>query len=229
MEPHLESSMRHHFDLVCNQLNSTQTQLKSAQNQLHETQKQLHETQTELHKTQAQSNETKIQLTLTQMKIMRLEEKVDTNATKKIIWTVNEYSKLLKEAVIKKDFKISSHIFYTERQYGYKLKLTFYAPRGYVAHCKTYLIGLTIMQGEYDPILPWPFTHKVTVTLIDQDEDPRNRKHIVGFFNPGTQAGVCSRPLGKENSERCFSISAKRLEERRFVVDDTLFFQVEFV
>lgn len=25
-----------------------------------------------------------------------------------------------------------------------------------------------IMRGEYDALLEWPFTHKVTITLMDQ-------------------------------------------------------------
>ena len=29
-------------------------------------------------------------------------------------------------------------------------------------------IFMEIQPGEYDALLPWPFSHKVTVTLLDQ-------------------------------------------------------------
>ena len=203
MEPHLESSMRHHIDSVCDQL-------KNTQNQLHETQKQLHET--------------KSQLNDTQMMIKKLEEKVGTN---KYIWKVNEYSKMLAEKVK------TSYIFYTEFQYGYKLKLTFNAPfRGFFASDR-HVIALTIMKGEYDGILPWPFNKTVKVTLIDQEEDPLKREHIGWCVDSGTNAyplakRVCSRPQSKENPEHyIMCIATKTLKERRYLVDDTLFFQVE--
>ena len=40
---------------------------------------------------------------------------------------------------------------------------------------------LTLMRGEYDALLPWPFKQKVTLMLLSQDEKEQN---IVQQFLP---------------------------------------------
>ncbi|KAH3891905.1 hypothetical protein DPMN_016015 [Dreissena polymorpha] len=39
-------------------------------------------------------------------------------------------------------------------------------------------IFVCICKGEYDPLLLWPFRHRVTFTLIDQCQDPDARRNI---------------------------------------------------
>lgn len=40
---------------------------------------------------------------------------------------------------------------------------------------------LTVMKGDFDPILQWPFRHKVTMSLIDQES---NHNHLTHWFMP---------------------------------------------
>lgn len=73
MESHLETSLRHHLDLICKQLANTKAQLKGTQDELHETKNQLDKTKTQLHSTQEQ------------MRIKKLEGDFDTSM---FLWKV---------------------------------------------------------------------------------------------------------------------------------------------
>ena len=86
------------------------------------------------------------------------------------------------------------------------------------------------MKGEYDAILPWPFKRKVKFILIDQQEDPDQRKnHTFELFEKNHSS--FARPLKEENEGLGWSqfISHENLNSRRFIVDDTLFLQVEII
>ena len=74
--------------------------------------------------------------------------------------------------------KIESDPFYTGL-YGYKLKV-FARPYflEYPPNDLQLLIGIVLMEGEYDDILPWPFSRKITLTIIDQNEDLKKGKTI---------------------------------------------------
>lgn len=144
----------------------------------------------------------------------------------------------------------SSVPFYTGR-YGYKLRLLLQEiqpvdiPFGNLLHYsdrfadlpsfyfKRYKVSLVIMKGEYDAILPWPFDNIVTVTLIDQRENRLTRQNLVERVDPLTSGAVeriqrvFSRPQTEENQKFfVMEILHKTMLERRYVVDDTLFFQV---
>ena len=94
----------------------------------------------------------------------------------------------------------------------------------------TLSIYVTIMKGEYDAILPWPFRKKVTFTLIDQQEDPNDRENINMTLsaNPKTKVSI-AKPVTEENYGRGFPqfVSQIKLQERRYIVDDTIFIQVQ--
>jgi len=38
---------------------------------------------------------------------------------------------------------------------------------------------MEIQPGEYDALLPWPFSHKVTVALLDQST---NTKEVLSLY-----------------------------------------------
>ena len=84
------------------------------------------------------------------------------------------------------------------------------------------------MKGAYDAILPCPIHGKVKFTLIDQQEDPDQREnYALEFFKQNLPN--FARPLNDENQGYGWPtfVSHEKLNSRRFIVDDTLFFQVE--
>ena len=61
---------------------------------------------------------------------------------------------------------MQSQAFYTS-QYGYKLQLKAYLnghDQGKGTHLALFFV---IMKGDYDPLLQWPFPHKITLYLLD--------------------------------------------------------------
>ena len=85
------------------------------------------------------------------------------------------------------------------------------------------------MKGEYDAVLAWPFSKKVRLTLIDQQDGGDKRENVCHLINPETGPANFCRPKEKENEGWGYShyISHEQLKSRKYIGDDTLFLQVE--
>ena len=145
------------------------------------------------------------------------------------VWKIINFSEILREAKTGNKKSVDGVPFYTET-FGYKLKVRIY-PNGYGTGNNAHLmVFIILMKGEYDAILPWPFKRKVTYTLIDQQDDPVERENVIGQINNGISPNVWKRPIhGEECPGKGIArfISHEKLFSRRYVVDDTLFLQVE--
>ena len=200
MESHLQSATRIHLDLAC----------------------------VKLHDTEATLNETKVELKKTAELLKETREKVDTRL---FIWKIDGFNEILRQAKAGETQTIISDSFYTENRtesYGYKLKVEMH-PNGYKSGKNTHLsVFIVVMKGEYDAILPWPFKKKVKFTLIDQQEDPDKRENLTGELTAFNQPHFL-RPVGKDNLGWGYTqfISHNKLNSRRYIVDNTLFLQVE--
>ena len=84
------------------------------------------------------------------------------------------------------------------------------------------------MKGEYDATLTWPFDKNFTFTLIDQQENEHNRENIVESTTLDPKESSFARPVQEENLGWGFRefVSHEKLHKRRYIVDDTIFFQV---
>ena len=51
-------------------------------------------------------------------------------------------------------------------------------------------IIFVLMKGEYDPLLKWPFDYKVSMILVDQNQ----QKHRVQTFKPTPESSSFQRP-----------------------------------
>ena len=89
---------------------------------------------------------------------------------------------------------------------------------------------LLLFQGEYDDLLEWPFTARVTLTLIDQSPA---RRHHSETFRPDPQSSSFHKPETPTNiaSGSPRFISHTKLLEigqdgQTFVKNDTVYFRV---
>uniref|UniRef100_A0A914WZY5 Uncharacterized protein n=1 Tax=Plectus sambesii TaxID=2011161 RepID=A0A914WZY5_9BILA len=89
-----------------------------------------------------------------------------------------------------------------------------------------------LLKGDYDVLLSWPFSHRVTFTLLDQCQDPAGRHNITYTVKPNTTKE--NRPfLGRPTSERNASFGAQKfcelglLEKLDYVRDDVMFIKVQ--
>ena len=146
----------------------------------------------------------------------------------KYTWKINGFSDVLRQAKGKK-IRIGSEPFYHT---GYKFRLLLKLngnKTGKDAHLSLYF---RIMKGEYDAILPWPFHKKLKLSLIDQQENLNNRVNIVQSFTANPENRKCfGRPMTDENSSHGFPMFAShdQLSKRRYIVDDTIFIQLQVV
>ena len=238
-DSHLESAMREHLEFACVKLNSTQLQLNEQRVQLDETRVQLDETRVQLDETRVDLDETRVLLNDTRVQLGETQAKLSLLAVKdggkkSYIWKITSLSERWRQVL---KGKIESDPFYTGL-YGYKLKV-FAAPcfLEYPPNDPQLLIrfGIILMKGEYDDILPWPFSRKITFTIIDQNEDLKKRQNYIYYLSPRklTCFGemIFSERPGKNmkevESQLPFVITQETLKSRRYVVNDTLFFQID--
>ncbi len=140
------------------------------------------------------------------------------------IWKIPEVQHRRHEAKIGKTISLYSAPFYTSRQ-GYKACLSLYM-NGIGSGENTHLsFFVTIMQGEYDALLQWPFKHTVTLTLLDQDRV----KNISQTFQPEPTYSSFQRPRNEMNIASGSPMFALQsiLNNSSYVKDDTMFLKCE--
>ena len=241
MASHLQSSAEAHLALACVKLNDAHEQLAITRVELNKAQIQLTNTQTQLSNTQTQLTDTqettrdlvkKVDKLQRQMKEKLTKNQVNEAVESKVMqmrkarsfmWKIQNFSEQLRQAkegsVIFKVLK--SDPFYTE-SCGYKMQLLLY-PNGNGSGENTHIsVFLSVIEGEYDSLLPWPFITAVKFTLIDQQRFLRQNVDYSFTHN------VTERP--KENSPSSLGspkfVTHEKLKTRRYLVDDTLFLRV---
>ena len=147
-----------------------------------------------------------------------------TSYNGQFVWKIPEVSRRRDEAITGKTISLYSAPFYTSR-FGYKLCLRLYMDgdgSGKGTHLSFFL---TIMKGEYDALLPWPFNQMVTLILLDQSI---SKKHIVQCFKPEASSSSFWRPQSEMNiASGCPKFAPLSvLHDSNFVKDDTMFSKV---
>ena len=222
MESHLESATRVHLDFACVKLNKIEDELNEAKNESKKIEDKYDNAVALLNETMAALKNAVGLLQLSNVK-----------HTNMFLWRIDGFSDILEKAKNEGKEKIYSDPLYTKTEtdgYGYKLKVLI-CPNGIGDAKNTHLsVYIIIMKGEYDAILPWPFNEKVKFTLIDQQDESGKRwckkktaelieENIPSFTRPTTEENI---GIGFN----CF-ISHEELKSQHYIVDDTLFLQVE--
>ena len=222
MESHVQSAMKLHLDLACDKLNDTEFKLNATQGELNDTQETTTRLIEKLDNLQRRFEERNISHEI----VMARSDSLESPGT--FLWKVDSFSENLRQATAHRH-RLASTPFYTER-YDYKLRLSI-VPNGDGPGKNTHLsVFIIVMKGEYDAILSWPFKKEVTFTLIDQQDNPVERQNVIMKLTADTPLkSNYDRPIGVENKGRGFPafISHEKLHSRRYILDDTLFLQVE--
>ena len=94
---------------------------------------------------------------------------------------IPDISRRRRDALLGKTVSLYSAPFYTSR-FGYRLCLRVYLDGDGSGKGRYISYFLTIMKGEYDALLEWPFQHMVTMTLVNQ----KGNDNIEQSFRPST-------------------------------------------
>ncbi|NXS84971.1 TRAF2 factor, partial [Erpornis zantholeuca] len=138
------------------------------------------------------------------------------------LWKITEVGRKLQDSVTGRTVGLYSPAFYTAK-YGYKVCLRVYLNgdgTGKGTHMSLFFV---VMKGDYDALLPWPFRHKVTFMLLDQN----NREHIIDAFRPDLTSASFQRPVNDMNvASGCpmfLPLSKLQSPKHAYVKEDTLF------
>ncbi|NWX29316.1 TRAF2 factor, partial [Notiomystis cincta] len=138
------------------------------------------------------------------------------------LWKITDVGRKLQDSVTGRTVGLYSPAFYTAK-YGYKVCLRVYLNgdgTGKGTHMSLFFV---VMKGDYDALLPWPFRHKVTFMLLDQN----NREHIIDAFRPDLTSASFQRPVSDMNvASGCpmfLPLSKLQSPKHAYVKEDTLF------
>ena len=136
------------------------------------------------------------------------------------LWRIPEMRRRICDAKIGRITSIYSPPFYTGRN-GYKTCIRAYLNGDGSGEGTHLSIFFVIMRGECDPLLQWPFDHKVSLVLVDQDL----KKHLVQTFKPNLQLSSFQRPKSDMNVASGCPEFAKLsvLDDPSYVKDDVMY------
>ena len=137
-----------------------------------------------------------------------------------ILWKIKNFKVKLADAQSGKYTSIFSLPFYSG-QYGYKMCLKLYFMGDGIGKNTHMSLFFVIMKGEFDSILKWPFTSKVTFKLINQT----GNRDIIDTFQPDPMSSSFQKPKSDMNivSGCPQFVTHSELNLGGFIVTDTVF------
>ncbi|KAJ8285629.1 hypothetical protein GJAV_G00029060 [Gymnothorax javanicus] len=138
------------------------------------------------------------------------------------LWRVCDLRRKMTEAACGHRNNIYSPAFYTAR-YGFKVCMRLYLNGDGVGRGTHISLFFVVMKGEYDALLSWPFKHKVTFSLVDQNQ----KEDVIDAFRPDLSSSSFHRPVSDMNvASGCplfFPLAKLHSPRHAYVKDDTLF------
>ena len=136
-------------------------------------------------------------------------------------WKIPQFSQRMTDAKTGKYTSIFSLPFYSSR-YGYKMCLRLYIMGDGIGKGSHMSLFFVIMRGEFDSILTWPFTQRVTFRLSNQTPNGRD---IVDTFQPDPLSSSFKKPKSDMNiASGCPRfIGHENLKGGGYIVEDTIF------
>ncbi|CAF0737004.1 unnamed protein product [Rotaria sp. Silwood1] len=153
-----------------------------------------------------------------------------------MIWKIDKVREKTYDAQSERQTSIYSPAFYTSTT-GYKLCARLYFNGDGSARGTHISIFLVVLRGEYDALLQWPFSYRVSFCLFDQrtmlaSGETKQAKHITESFRPDTRSISFQRPCSSMNiasgiPKFCSLVDFNQpLETNRYIIDDTIFIKV---
>ena len=215
--------MQLHLDLACSTFKETTGKLEEKMNVLQLKHEELDQERKTL-KEQVKELTTKNAVLDAKVAAQKKEVSLLKSESCTFVWKINGFNEILQRAIDGTEGEIYSKPFLTGKT-GYKLSVGI-EPDGNQSKRNRYLsVYLRFMKGDHDNILAWPFHYKATFTLIDQQDDPIKRQNVAQT--------VIGHEIKLNSDVSCYIdiierfVSHKVLKTRRYIVNNTLFLQVE--
>jgi TNF receptor-associated factor 2 len=141
------------------------------------------------------------------------------------MWRVHDFTKKHQDAVQGRTISIYSPPFYTTRR-GYKMCARLYPNGDGMGKGSHLSLFFVVMRGNYDALLKWPFSQRVTFCIVNQT----GGEHVIDSFRPDPQSSSFKRPTSDMNiASGCpLFIRLEMLQNPNhgFLKDDTLFLKI---
>ncbi|KAK2569287.1 TNF receptor-associated factor 6 [Acropora cervicornis] len=145
------------------------------------------------------------------------------------IWRIENYRQRRQDAISGIATAVHSPAFYTSL-YGYKLCLRINL-NGVDSGVGRYIaLFVHMMQGDYDSILEWPFTGRITLTILDQSEGTEFRQHISETLIAKPSLLAFQRPTAPRNYKGYGYVEFAPIEHIRdpqYIKNNTLLVRVQ--
>ncbi|CAF2972107.1 unnamed protein product [Rotaria sp. Silwood2] len=166
-----------------------------------------------------------IQKKIEQLK-QTLEESQHISTDGTLTWRVDQVAERMADAQSERQPSIYSPMFYSSPT-GYKMRTRLYLHGDGNARRTHMSLFFLLMKGEYDALLVWPFSYKVTFCLFDQTG---NNRHIIDSFRPDVKSSSFQRPANDANIAsgipKFFPLPMIQQDDNPYVRDDTLFIKI---
>ena len=200
--------------LVMTKITEIQAELAKKDSQIHTLQDKVAQLETTLSTKMSENEDRDFRLSLME----------NSNFDGSMVWKIPQFSQRTDDARTGKYTSIFSLPFYSSR-YGYKMCLRLYILGDGIGKGTHMSLFFVVMKGEFDNILQWPFTHKVTFKLINQC----GARDIMDIFQPDPLSSSFQKPKSDMNvASGCPRfVSMNELMQGGFIVDDTIFIKVK--
>jgi hypothetical protein len=150
-----------------------------------------------------------------------------------MIWKITNVREKMYDAQSERQTSIYSSAFYSSIS-GYKLCVRLYLNGDGTARGSYLSIFLVILRGQYDTLLKWPFSYRVSFCLCDQrtiieTNGTAQPKHIIESFRPDTNSISFQQPRSSMNIAsgipKFYSLEKfnQPPETNLYVLNDTIF------
>ncbi|XP_077187257.1 TNF receptor-associated factor 2-like [Paroedura picta] len=147
-------------------------------------------------------------------------ELISTNGM--LVWKVENFSKLLRDATSGKKRSVYSPVFATH-PFGYHLCVRMYPDGDGIGKGSHLSLFLAVARGPYDDVLPWPFQQKVTFVLLDPT---RRQPPLKETFLPDPHSASFHQPCERLNVASGSPLFACKAQVPRYLKDDVLYLKV---
>jgi hypothetical protein len=183
-------------------------------------------------------------VTQTHMKMINIEERLinvthttsslynmDNGAGQCLLWRITNFSEKLAEALNGPNTCLYSPAFYTcfnQNGAGYRVRAKIYLNgdgKGFRTHMSVYF---TLLKGENDALLAWPFRQKVTFVLVNQTKEGFDdvSGDLSDSFRPDPTSKSFCRPTSDVNLASGLPLFCRLDQLKHFVRDNCLFMKM---
>ena len=174
---------------------------------------------------QIQQTQTKLQKEVEELyTLFEKNQHVSTDGT--LTWRIENMSEKFADAQSERQTSVYSPVFYSSPR-GYKMQVRLF-PFGDGSARRTHMsLFFSLLKGEDDAILTWPFKYKISFCLLDQTEAGA---HVIDSFYPDVKSSSFHRPTNTANVAnglpKFVNLTIVQQDNNPYIREDTMYLKI---